>query len=569
MSPKVCLNMIVKNEAHVIAKTLANVLDNVPISEYVISDTGSTDGTQTIIRELFAARNIPGHVTQDEWRDFAHNRSLAIRHAQTLSRCEYLFMFDADDVIHGNMPNIFTSKLFDSYSFVFGNDTVYSRPLLIRASLAWRFRGVLHEFLHLDGQFSQTTIRGAYYVESGRTGARNKDPRKYINDALVFERAICDIEATGVDADLLNRYYFYLAQSYRDANISNKNVPIDHSIKNYKKVLTLTSWDQEKYISCMRLGEMYESVHEVDTALFFFHESTKYDPNRIEGVVNACRILVKQARFQEAYELFFKHRLYQKPDAKQCLFFDINQYHGILELIGGIASYYVDDKFQAFRCFKHVMDNPDADPRHKGTAVANLLFLRQHIEQQTKRTKSLLSQLMDTVYLVFHNMSAKRNIIPLKMQAAWSMLEELYVEGLGRPVAFEPKLSVKRKQHPKIVCTVTTCKRYDLFLKTMRSLFHTWNDAHLVDEWIIVDDNSSAEDRALMRKEFKWFRFLFKTPEDRGHRSSMNIIFKELERLRPKYCIHLEDDFLFHRKLNYVQDAVKTIETLKPSHNVR
>jgi hypothetical protein len=51
------------------------------------------------------------------------------------------------------------------------------------------------------------------------------------------------VEATGVDADLLNRYYFYLAQSYRDANISNKKVPIDHAIKNYRKVLTLTSWN--------------------------------------------------------------------------------------------------------------------------------------------------------------------------------------------------------------------------------------------------------------------------------------------------------------------------------------
>jgi glycosyltransferase involved in cell wall biosynthesis len=133
MPPTICLNMIVKNEAHIITKTLANVLANVPIREYVISDTGSTDGTQTMIRDFFAALNISGHVTQDEWRDFAHNRSLAIRHAQTLSRCDYLFMFDADDFIHGKMPTIFSAKLFDSYSLVFGNDTIYSRPLLIRA----------------------------------------------------------------------------------------------------------------------------------------------------------------------------------------------------------------------------------------------------------------------------------------------------------------------------------------------------------------------------------------------------------------------------------------------------
>jgi hypothetical protein len=166
---------------------------------------------------------------------------------------------------------------------------------------------------------------------------------------------------------------------------------------------------------------------------------------------------------------------------------------------------------------------------------------------------------MDAVYLVFRNMHCKQRLIPPKMQATWTMLEQLYTEGLARPVSFDPNLSVKRRKNPSILLTITTCKRYDLFVKTMRSLCHTWNDAHLVDEWILVDDNSSAEDRASMRKEFKWFRFLFKTPENRGHRSSMNIIFGELERLRPEYWIHLEDDFLFHRKRNYVQEAVEII----------
>jgi len=45
-SQSICLNMIVKNEAHIIGKTLKNICENVPITYWVISDTGSTDNTK-------------------------------------------------------------------------------------------------------------------------------------------------------------------------------------------------------------------------------------------------------------------------------------------------------------------------------------------------------------------------------------------------------------------------------------------------------------------------------------------------------------------------------------------
>src|SRR5215471_11928556 len=88
-----CLNMIVKNEAPVIARSLASVR---PITDYwVIVDTGSTDGTQDAIRALMA--DLPGELHERPWRDFAHNRTEALELARPHG--EYVLIIDADDVL--------------------------------------------------------------------------------------------------------------------------------------------------------------------------------------------------------------------------------------------------------------------------------------------------------------------------------------------------------------------------------------------------------------------------------------------------------------------------------------
>ena len=98
----ICLNMIVKNESHIIETTLVNILENVKIDYWVISDTGSTDNTVDIITSFFEKRNIPGEIFHDEWRDFGYNRTKALEHAY--NKTDFLFIFNADDLIHGTIP---------------------------------------------------------------------------------------------------------------------------------------------------------------------------------------------------------------------------------------------------------------------------------------------------------------------------------------------------------------------------------------------------------------------------------------------------------------------------------
>jgi glycosyltransferase involved in cell wall biosynthesis len=74
--PAICLNMIVKNEAHVVRETLDSAAPY--ISSWVIVDTGSDDGTQDLIANHMARLGIPGELHERPWRNFGHNRTEAL-----------------------------------------------------------------------------------------------------------------------------------------------------------------------------------------------------------------------------------------------------------------------------------------------------------------------------------------------------------------------------------------------------------------------------------------------------------------------------------------------------------
>ena len=125
---------------------------------------------------------------------------------------------------------------------------------------------------------------------------------------------------------------------------------------------------------------------------------------------------------------------------------------------------------------------------------------------------------------------------------------------------YSPIKNKKPSKSPKIILTMTTCKRFDLFQQTVNSITNTWTDIDVIDYWFCVDDNSSPEDRNQMKKKYNWIDYYMKGPEEKGHRKSMNIIWDKLNELRPTYWIHMEDDFRFHCRTDYIKTGIKYLE---------
>lgn len=96
-----------------------------------------------------------------------------------------------------------------------------------------------------------------------------------------------------------------------------------------------------------------------------------------------------------------------------------------------------------------------------------------------------------------------------------------------------------------IALLVVTCKRLHLFLQTMAALAFALGitDPTHWSNWfcqlLVVDDNSSSEDRDLMRQRFPTFEFLFKTADQRGHAKSLQLA---IPHIKSRFLFYLEDD---------------------------
>ena len=138
-----CLNMIVKDESHIIEETLENICQHFKIDYWVISDTGSSDQTVQIIEQFFANKGIQGEFVHEPWQNFSHNRNMALN--ACLGKSDYILFFDADDSVQGNLDLPHLEK--DAYFFQLSNEnqsTKYLRKLIIKNNGQYVWRGVLH-----------------------------------------------------------------------------------------------------------------------------------------------------------------------------------------------------------------------------------------------------------------------------------------------------------------------------------------------------------------------------------------------------------------------------------------
>jgi len=296
-SYKIGLCMIVKNESKIIRRCLDSVK---PLIDYVcITDTGSTDNTIQIICDWMKENHIDGKVISEPWKNFSHNRTIALKNIRQVKNIEYALMIDADEVLEYeadfNAEKTKNNLNCDLHNILckFGNIS-YIRNSLTRNNMPYLYKGVIHEFLECETQIkTRGTIEGLYNVPI-QDSARNETGHKFEDDIEVLNKELKEEK----DPFMISRYTFYLAQSYRDSNQPEK------AIFFYQKRSEMGFSDQEIYISLYQVAKLKEQLqYPQDDIIQSYLRSHEICPWRIEALHGAIRFCRCNNRSNQAFAL--------------------------------------------------------------------------------------------------------------------------------------------------------------------------------------------------------------------------------------------------------------------------
>ena len=519
----ICLNMIVKNEAHILPKTLPMLCQHFKFSYWVISDTGSTDGTQELIRAFFKERGIPGEVIETPWKNFGYNRSIAFEAAYNKS--DYVLVWDADDSIVGTF-NLPEKLVGDAYEFEFGEagGFRYSRLQLFNNHKRWKYVGVLHEYpAPLDTLGPVTHVSGDYYFVSGREGARNKDPDKYKKDAIVLEEGLLEEPDN-------TRHVFYCANSYMNAG------DYDNAIRMYKKVLAMDGWTEEKYIASSHLFECGLKKDETEQYLHYLVNGTKYSPGRVEGIGHLVRYYcVKDMhRVACAYYNLVKdvyEKGYTTAQISKYLFAKKQEFDFFLPYYMIIAGTKAGEHGIAAQMLKHICKMKyAADAWHTRNVFHNMRF----IEGLKPELDLLFSMLEYRDLLPADGFEAIQNgNISAYIQACLPLLT----------APSKPLTLSNRNSKPRVLLTIE-CTDIDRFTKTMNSILRTWTDFGSVDAFYCQKGRLSVQQSKQLRERFPFFEF--GVVPARSYATSVDT----------EFWIHLDEDSMFVRRDAYVTRSI-------------
>lgn len=184
----IVLAMIVRDEAHTVARTIASALPWV--DSWTIADTGSADGTAAEV--VRACQGKPGQLLRVPFVDFAQARNAVL---DAIEPGAVALWLDADDELTngGALRCMLACAGGNAWSLQhqWSDGQAFTRPTLVRAGTGWRYQGAVHEVLRHQTERATTIIGpGIYQARSPRSDAKSRARQPW--DVMQLQALVAD-----------------------------------------------------------------------------------------------------------------------------------------------------------------------------------------------------------------------------------------------------------------------------------------------------------------------------------------------------------------------------------------
>jgi glycosyltransferase involved in cell wall biosynthesis len=309
--PLLALVMMLKDEAHTIKTTLDSVKEG--IDRWYVLDTGSTDGTQDVVRKELSG--LEGELFTGAFTDYGGTRNKIIDLAgETKPRPVFFLMLSADETVediahirkHLQRVRRSSGSMHGAYPVTINSGMDFETARLGRYDSDWRYTGRVHEYLTTPDK------RGAELWKPSppfRVQFAATDGERRIEQQKNLLRLIWMDVNDAPDAQSAARHYMLLATTFPATG--NFTGPLWA----YEQMARVSNWNEEVYHAllmkartCVSLKMPFEQCHEM------FMRAHTYFPQRIDTIFDLAEHYYNTNDFQRAYLYALRLQHMQMPD---------------------------------------------------------------------------------------------------------------------------------------------------------------------------------------------------------------------------------------------------------------
>lgn len=364
---KICLAMIVKNEAKVIEQCIKSVMPI--IDSFCILDTGSTDKTIDKIHNILTKTEMSGVINTSKWKNFGENRTEVFDIIRKRELGDWALVVDADDIIRitnqlsrpwETIRKEIKEKIngFDVADVQIQSETIiYDQRRLFNMTLPWKYEGPIHEYPTVEGKLDlKSTKMNVFSIIHTSKGSSWKDQKtKYEGHAKVLKEWKPDPKSPNYELNVARRQ-FYLAQSLKAAGRTQEAL-----IEYRKRAEMKIGWEQEAIYSQLLVARLEEWLEEKDRALIDYMECYNRDPERAEALAAIIKMLRVAGKFNLGVLFAEKLITMKQPEYNTKMFIEQQALGWEAFLEAGLCLYYTGKKKSAKTQWKKAlrMNPPD------------------------------------------------------------------------------------------------------------------------------------------------------------------------------------------------------------------